>query len=278
MYSPGQLLCYYQLITQYSYLYSYSQIALAIARAITGHTCTSKSTDYCPNRTRKCVINYTYSTMSYKTIHFCRLNDAVPTTVNGSQRQSNTLDSRTPMYSPNYIQTPSDQPPSSQSSTLKKLTINTTSTSMYAEPTNNTIQTVPLPIPIESYSCSYPVNNPQRDSGIILPQSDTFLLLPEIDPADVHIYAEPDEPGFNSQGHEYAELEACVDRYQNSTALHVAGPLPYEVPKVVGGSCVNVTVPEPTDTHTHSQISTEGSLECQNVTCDHPYATLGLPS
>ena len=40
-------------------MYSYGQIALAIARAITGHTHTSKSTDYCPNCTRKCVINYT---------------------------------------------------------------------------------------------------------------------------------------------------------------------------------------------------------------------------
>ena len=44
---------------QYSYMYSYGQIALAIARAITGHTRTSKSTDYCHNCTRKCVINYT---------------------------------------------------------------------------------------------------------------------------------------------------------------------------------------------------------------------------
>ena len=34
---------------QYSYLYWYSQIALIIARAITGHTRASKSTDYCPN-------------------------------------------------------------------------------------------------------------------------------------------------------------------------------------------------------------------------------------
>ena len=41
------------------YMYSYGQIALAIARAITGHTRTSKNTDYCPNCTRKCVINYT---------------------------------------------------------------------------------------------------------------------------------------------------------------------------------------------------------------------------
>ena len=40
-------------------MYSYSQIALAIACAITGHTRTSKSTDYCPNCTWKCVINYT---------------------------------------------------------------------------------------------------------------------------------------------------------------------------------------------------------------------------
>ena len=39
---------------QYSYLYSYGLIALAITRAITGHTHTNKSTDYCPNR----VINY----------------------------------------------------------------------------------------------------------------------------------------------------------------------------------------------------------------------------
>lgn len=158
---------------------------------------------------------------------------------------------------------------------------------MYAEPSNSTIQAVPLPIPTESYTCSYPVNNLQRDSGIILPQSNTFLPPPEADPVDVHIYTEPDEPGFNSQGHEYAELEAYVDRYQlqNSTALHVAGPLPYEVPMVVGGSYVNITVPEPTDTRTHSPILTEGSVECQNVTssltvdtCDHQYATPGLPS
>ena len=43
-------------------MYLYSQIALAIARiarAITGHTHTSKNTDYCPNCTQKCVINYT---------------------------------------------------------------------------------------------------------------------------------------------------------------------------------------------------------------------------
>jgi hypothetical protein len=42
----------------YYYLYLYGQKALAIARAITDHTCTSKSTDYCPNYTRKCVILY----------------------------------------------------------------------------------------------------------------------------------------------------------------------------------------------------------------------------
>ena len=40
-------------------MYSYGQIALTTARAITGHIRTSKSTDYCPNCTRKCVINYT---------------------------------------------------------------------------------------------------------------------------------------------------------------------------------------------------------------------------
>ena len=40
-------------------MYLYGQIALATARAITGHTRTSKSTDYCPNCTWKCVINYT---------------------------------------------------------------------------------------------------------------------------------------------------------------------------------------------------------------------------
>ena len=40
-------------------MYSHGQIALATARAITGHTCTSKSTDYCPNCTWKCMINYT---------------------------------------------------------------------------------------------------------------------------------------------------------------------------------------------------------------------------
>ena len=42
-------------------MYTYGQIALAIARAITDHTRTSKSTDYCPNCTLKCVINYTYN-------------------------------------------------------------------------------------------------------------------------------------------------------------------------------------------------------------------------
>ena len=42
-------------------MYSYCQIALAIARAITGHSRTSMGTDYCPNCTRKCVINYTNS-------------------------------------------------------------------------------------------------------------------------------------------------------------------------------------------------------------------------
>ena len=42
-------------------MYSYGQTALAIARAVTGHTRTSKSTDYnyYTNCTRKCVINYT---------------------------------------------------------------------------------------------------------------------------------------------------------------------------------------------------------------------------
>lgn len=34
---------------QYSYLHLYCLIALAIACAITGHTCMSKNTDYCPN-------------------------------------------------------------------------------------------------------------------------------------------------------------------------------------------------------------------------------------
>ena len=52
---------------QYSYMYSYGQIALAITRAITGHTRSSKSTDYCPNCTLKCVINYTNNT-SYTSI------------------------------------------------------------------------------------------------------------------------------------------------------------------------------------------------------------------
>ena len=50
------ILHYYQLTThfnprtirnyRYSYWYSYSLIALAFARAISGHTRTSKSTDY----------------------------------------------------------------------------------------------------------------------------------------------------------------------------------------------------------------------------------------
>jgi hypothetical protein len=193
------------------------------------------------------------------------------------------------VYVPNYVQTPSDHPsPPSQSSTLKKLTINASGTSMseYAEPSNTgtgtTIQTVPLPIPTEGYS--YPMSNPQRDSGIILPQLDTFLPPPEADPADdVHIYAEPDEPGFNFQGHDYAELE---DQHQNSMvpAQHcdLAGPQPYEVPTVVGGSYVNVTsAPE---TCTHSIPPTEDNVGCQNITSlsvdtlDHQYATPGLPS
>ena len=191
---------------------------------------------------------------------------------------------RTPVYSPNYIQTPStDQPPPSQGSTLKKLTLNTNSTSVYAEPSNTTIQTVPLPVPTEGYS--YPTNNPQRDSGIILPQSDTFLPPPgEAELADeVHIYAEPDEPGFNSQGlHDYAELEPCVDQYQNCSMAPAqrhydlaASPQPYEVPVAVDvGSYVNVTsVPEPTNTCTHSKEDTMTSL-----TLDHQYDTPGLPS
>ena len=44
---------------KYSYLYSYSLIALTITHTITGHTRTSKSTDYCPNCSQKYVINYT---------------------------------------------------------------------------------------------------------------------------------------------------------------------------------------------------------------------------
>ena len=60
-------------------MYSYGQIALAIAHAITGHTRTSKSTDYCPNCTLKCVINYTKSitnTSSYGS-QLTRVNIAV---------------------------------------------------------------------------------------------------------------------------------------------------------------------------------------------------------
>lgn len=246
------------------------------------HTCT-------------CIYLPVYILVFHCSILFCRLKDAVPPTVNGSQQQSNTLDSRTPVYNPNYSRTPTGQPPSSQSNTLKKLTLDATSTSVYAEPRNTTIQTVPLPIPTESYNTSYPVNNPQRDSGIILPQLDTFLPPPETNPADldVHIYAEPDEPGLNCQlglQHEYAELEACVDRYRNSNKAppqhHLGGPLPYEVPMVVGGSYVNVIDQElpSNSTGTHSAIPTEGSVECQTVTsptvgtCDHQYATPGLPS
>jgi hypothetical protein len=41
---------------QYYYLYLFGQKALAIAHAITDHTHTCKSTDYCPNYTPKCVI------------------------------------------------------------------------------------------------------------------------------------------------------------------------------------------------------------------------------
>jgi hypothetical protein len=51
---------------------SYGQIALTIARAITDHTRTSKSTDYCPNCTLKCVINYTNSTVITVTIYYSR--------------------------------------------------------------------------------------------------------------------------------------------------------------------------------------------------------------
>ena len=51
-------------------MYSYGQIALATAHAITGHTHTSKSTDYYPNCTRKCVINYTK--IAHKLTHFFR--------------------------------------------------------------------------------------------------------------------------------------------------------------------------------------------------------------
>ena len=43
---------------QYSCLYSHGQIALSITRAIIGHTHTGKSSDYYPNCTQKCVINY----------------------------------------------------------------------------------------------------------------------------------------------------------------------------------------------------------------------------
>ena len=183
--------------------------------------------------------------------------------------------SRTPVYSPNYVQTPSsDQPPPSQSSTLKKLTLNTTSTSVYAKPSNTTIQTVPLPVPTEGYS--YPTNNPQRDSGIILPQSDTFLPPPEAEPGDdVHIYADPDEPGINSQGlHDYAELEPCVSTVP-AQHCDLASPQPYEVPMAVDvGSYVNVaSVQVPTNT------LLENSVGCHNVTSltvdtlDHQYAT-----
>ena len=70
------VLYYYQLTTHfflvqlgnnhYSYWYSYSLIALAFARAISGHTHTSRSTDYSLIVTRKCVINYTnYTTLYY---------------------------------------------------------------------------------------------------------------------------------------------------------------------------------------------------------------------
>ena len=46
---------------QYSLIHVLIQpvIALTIACAITGHTRTNKSTDYYPNCTQKCVINYT---------------------------------------------------------------------------------------------------------------------------------------------------------------------------------------------------------------------------
>ena len=145
-----------------------------------------------------------------------------------------------------------------------------TSTFLYAE--LNDIQTVPLPIP--SNSRSYPANNPQRYSRSMLPQSDTPGLRPD---PDVHIYAEPSEPanGFklSSHSHDYAELESCDDRNQDSATL--AAPLPYEVPLVVG---VDVTISE---SGTHS--TTSHGAERHNVTSqtnDHQYATLdpGLPS
>ena len=41
---------------------THTEIALTITN--TGHTCTSKSTDYCSNYTRKCVINYTNKTFT----------------------------------------------------------------------------------------------------------------------------------------------------------------------------------------------------------------------
>ena len=44
------------------------QIALAIARTITGHIHTSKGTDYCPNCTRKCVISYTNRTLTLQLV------------------------------------------------------------------------------------------------------------------------------------------------------------------------------------------------------------------
>ena len=61
-YSLGQLLYYYQLITHFNPRIIRATtvpllvlIALAIALAITGHTRTSKSTDYYLNCTQKCV-------------------------------------------------------------------------------------------------------------------------------------------------------------------------------------------------------------------------------
>ena len=212
----------------------------------------------------------------YPLYPFCRLKDAVPTMVNGSQQQSNTTDNR----SPHYIQrlTSCELAPSQTTSLKPKLTANNTSTWLYAKPSD--IQTMPLPIPTDSHG--YPSNNLQRDSGIILPQLDTFLP-PEADP-DVHIYAEPSEqPGLIPNGHEYAELESCGGRNQNSMGITLAAPLPYEIPMVVGaGNYINVTVPEPS-TQGHSTRSDDKfhGVECQTVTSlshDHQYAIPGLPS
>ena len=91
-------------------------------------------------------------------------------------------------------------------------------------------------------------------------------------------------PGQYLKIHDYAELEPCVDQYQNCSMAPAqphydlaASPQPYEVPMAVDvGSYVNVTsVPEPTNTCTNSK---EDTINVTSLTLDHQYDTPGLPS